>query len=342
MLISIAMDPTCLAPEILSCPEARIGAETLLQGVTENGVLLASDSNQHISLLASAASDLGTQTGQQVQPFIVEIGKNPGRFVAAERSHHSGSARPMDLSQLRRLALELCADIVVCRDVSDVGCLSDLRCRGIEVCTLSNYRSSRTEAKRRKWSRTTQLDQLPDAESAKLVGLTLRYATEIVVVDRFVAREAANAVNAGRISGQLRLFVQGLIYVANCWKEHSPYARFCGPTIHLISIAGGPPSAHGYVNPKSAKKIIRKAVLQLDSNRSIGRLDIYLKADKHPKIAKDRFVSGMGRCFGVQHGIDDIGKLTLPKPRRGPTSLIPDCQYYRDLLTAIKALPPAQ
>ena len=214
MLISIVMDPTCLAPEILSYPEARFGAEMLLQGVTANGVLLASDSNQYISLLASAASNLGTQTGEKVQPFIVEIGKNPGRFVAAKRSRHSGLARPMDLSQLRRLALELCADIVVCRDVNDVGDLSDLRCRGIEVCTLSNYRSSKTEAKRRELFQTTRLDQFPTAQGAKLVGRTLRYATEIVVIDRFVAKAAVNAINAvkaGQIGGQLRHFVQGLI-----------------------------------------------------------------------------------------------------------------------------------
>ena len=342
MLISIVMDPTCLAPEILSCPEALSGAELLLRGVIDNGVLLASDSSQYVSSLASAASNLGTQMGQRVQPFIVEIGKNPGRFVAAERSHHSGPARTMDLSQLKRLALELCADIVVCRDVHDVGCLSDLCRHDVEVCTLSDYGSSNTESRRWDWYNTKRIDNLPPDQSVELAGRTLRYATEIAVVDRYVAQEAARAVKDGQIGERLELFVQALIYVAECWKKHSPYSLFGEPTIHLISIAGGSRKARSYVDPKNVEKIIRKVVLQLDSNRSVGKLQISLKVDNEPRLVKDRFVSGMGRCFGVQHGIDDIGKLTLPKPERGPTSLIPDCQYFRDLLNDIKALPSAQ
>ena len=341
MLISIVMDPTCLAPEILSYPEALSGAETLLRGVIDNGVLLTSDSSQYARSLALAASNLEPKMGQQIQLFITEIAKNPKMFVAAEHSRHSGSTRSMELSQLQQLALALSADIVVCRDVHDVGSLSDLCRYDIEVCTLSDYGSSNTESRRWDWCHAKRIDNLSPGQSGEMIGRTLRYATEIVVVDRYVAEEAVKVVKAGKVSEQLELFARGLIYVANCWKKHSPYAHYCRPTIHLISVVNSFPAARG-VDLKTIKKTIWKAVSQLDSKSSVGKFQVSLKIDKNPRIVKDRFVAGMGRCFGVQHGLDDIGKLASPRSRKGPTSLIPDSQDYRDLLTAITTLPSAQ
>ena len=338
MLISIVMDPACLAPEILSGVESRVGAETILQGVIENGVLLAPDTTQYINLLATAASRLGSQVGQHVQLLLAEIAKNCKMLVAAERSPNSTSGRPMDSSELQRLALALRADAIVCRNVREVRSLAKLRRSGIEICTLSEYRYSRTEAKRKKWLQTTRIDQLPVSQSAMLVGRTIRYATEIIVVDRFFAA----ATKDGRINKRLERFVQGLLYLAMCWKKHSPYTPHSVPSIHLFSVAGHTGASGGYIDPNATEKIIRKAVSRFDSRGNVGNLHMSLKADDDPPIAKDRFVSALGRCFGVQHGIDDIGRLIMPKSRPSPTSFIPDCQDYRDLLTEIKGLPAAR
>ena len=332
MLISIVMDPTCLTPKGISCGAARAGAERLLDGVLRNGVLLAADSRQYVAELASAASGLGARTGQLIQLYIAEIGKRSSMYIATDSSLQIGSFKPPTLARLRDIALALHADIVVCRDPPDTGFVADLRNYGTEVCTLSNYELSKAEARRRGWTQTTRIDHLSAVDSEWLVGRTLRYATEILVCDKYIA----HAAKSGWMTPQLKRFGKSLVYVARCWKKHSPYARFQKPNINILSVAGG------NVNPYTAEKVIRQVVSRLDSNRCIGKVYISLKIDRHPSITSERYLSAMGRCFGVQHGIDDLGNLTLPQSKRRPTSLLPDCQVHRDLLGEIQALRPAQ
>ena len=331
MLISIVMDPMCLSPRVLNCPAARFGAERLLEGVLRNGVLLAADSRQYVADLASAASGLGVRAGQRVQLYITEIGKRSSMYIASDNSLQPVLKKPLQTTQLRDIALALHADILVCRDPPNTEFVSDLRRHGTEVCTLSNYELSRSEARRKDWAQTTRIDRLSVIDSKCLIGRTLRYATDILICDRYIA----NAARDGWMTSQLKRFGKGLIFVARCWREHSPYAQSCKPNIKILSIAGG------NVNPNKAETTIRQVICQLDSNRCIGTVSIILKNDKRPTIANERYISAMGRCFGVQHGIDDLGNLTLPQSKRRPTSLIPDCQVHRDLLTEIQALRPA-
>lgn len=333
------MDPACLAPDILSEGDARFGAETILQGVIENGVLLAPEAGQYIKMLASAASRLGSRTGQLVQLLTAEIAKNCSMFVTgSERSYTSSTVPPMETSDLGRLAEELRADVIVCRDVRDARCLRNFCDTEIEVCTLSEYRYSKTEAKRKKWTQTTRIDILPEEQVVDLVGRIVRYSRDIFVVDKYFASKAKD----GYINKGLRPFVQGLLYVAKSWRKCSPFASILVPTVHLLSVAGGTGASGGYIEPSMTEKTIRKLVQRLDSKRAIGELRVSLKRDKVPPVARDRFLSAMGRCFGIQHGIDDIGKLDVPQIARGPTSLIPDCQDYRTLFTEINSLPSAR
>ena len=188
MLISVVMHPACLKPEILSREEARIGAETILQGVIENGVLLAPDSRHYIDLLISAASKLGLPSGQYVQILVAEIAKNCSMFVTgSKRSHTSSTAPRIETSDLGRLAKELRADVIVCRDDRDVRYLSKLCDIGTEVCTISEYRYSKTETIRKKWLKTTRIDNLSEEQIVDLLGRMVGYSPRFFVVDRFFA-----------------------------------------------------------------------------------------------------------------------------------------------------------
>ena len=337
MVVGIVMDPTCFAPESLATPEAQFGAVQILEGGTNNGVLLAVDSRDYYRDLRNAALRLGTPAGQEVNLWLSEIGKKPDNYIASDRSGIQRFKQSI-VGHLRHLAVELQADIVVCRDAYQVKKLSDLRCKGIEVCTISKYRSSETEAKRKEWCRSTRIDRLPAKESLELVGRMIRYVTEIIVVDRYFGVKAKE----GYVSGGLKRFVRGLVYLANCWKQHSPYAMSKGLTIQVVSVAGAVGAASGYIHPKAAETAIRNAVSRLDTKGNIGTLDISLKADARQALINDRFIAGMGRCFGIQHGIDDLGNLMLSASNRRRTSLTPDCPDHRDLLTEIQALRPAQ
>lgn len=337
MITSLVVDPRCFAPEVLAEPEARIGAERLLHGVLENGILLCTERKHHVTALTSAVAALDSRAGQRLQVLMSEIGKNQKMFVAPERLDGSCDRTPTSLDRIGKLAVTMCSDLVVCRDRSDERHLSRLRRHGIEVCALSDYVSSDTEGRRRDWYRTTRVDNLPDRQSAELIGRLIRYATDILVIDRVFARAAATG-GSGR---QITSFAGGLVYLADCWREFSPYAGSCGLNIHLISIAGSSSAAAGHLEPGSVEAEIRRVVSQVDSANSVRNLVVRLKADRQPPIVKDRFVSVMGRCFGVQHGIDDIGRLAGSWDRRGPTSIIPDCQDYRDLVADIRTLKAA-
>lgn len=331
MLISVVMDPLCLTPEALGCAEARFGAETLLEGVIENGVLVARNRDEYVRTLAAAVGGLGSRTGQCVQGLVTEIVKSPRRFIAGDRCRRLASA------SLRDTAATLRADIVVCRNPEDVRSLSDLRTNGIEVCTLAEYRSSRTEVNRKEWFQELRLDTLATDRRQELVGRALRYATEILVVDRYVA----GAAKEGWVNGRLKRFVRGMVYLAECWGEHSPYAGSGAPTIHLLSVAGGMGASSGFVDPGKADGAIRTAFERVDLRGSVGRLQISLKLDRNPPITNDRFIAGMRRCFGVHHGIDDFGNLSEREFNGRPTSLAPDCQHHRDILAAILDLERA-
>ena len=333
MLISVVMDPTCLSPDILACPEARFGAERLLEGVIDNGFLLVSDRQRYVRNLTAAALKLESKTGQKIQVLVTEISKNSSRFVVEDDRalRTESAAQNIGLSQLHQLAPALSADIVVCRNVRDARRRTDLHRAGIEVCTLADYGSSATEANRKDWSTTTRIDNLPPDECARVVGRVIRYATEIIVVDRYFARSAKD-----EIVGKVRRFARGLIYLVDCWKQHSPYAHSCLPKLQVFSVAGG---TAPYIDPEVARRTMRRAVSELDSNCS---LTIHLKDDQDPSIIAERFISAMGRCFNVQHGIDSLGNLALQNMPNAPTFLAPDCQAHRDLFAEIRALKPSQ
>ena len=341
MLVSIVMDPRCLAPEAMESEGALFGAETLLEGVMENGVLLAADSKAYVRSLASASGDLSSRTGQRLQVLVAEILKAPQRFVAEDRTTSLRKVPREKTSGLGQVAKMLRADVVVCRSAEDVQTLSGLADRGIEVCTMMDYRCSATEALRKQWFQTTRLDDLVPARRQNVIGRALKYATEIVVVDRYVGV----AAKEGRSNARLQRFARGLVYVAECWRKHSPYAEASKgsvPTLHLVSIAGTMGAAGGYVNHALADPAIRAAVQRADRYGSVGKLQLSLKVDSQPPIANDRFIAGMSRCFGVHHGLDDLGKLGFAEDKRRPTSLSPDCQHHRELLAAIRRLDDAQ
>ena len=323
MLFSIVMDAACLAPEYLGQPEAGFGAEKLLDAVITNGVILCADRNEYLREMVVTSSSLPTRSGQRVQLLAAEIAKNPRRFIAEPGPVGRIQGRGVtDVPLLGRLAVELVADIVICRDQEQVGKLVGLAQQGIETCTLSDYTSSQTEAKRRTWTGATRVDNLGTVESEALTGRMVRYATEVIVVDRFFA----SAAKDGRITKRLRKFAQSLVYIADAWVGASPYAHTGGPTIHLISVAGTSGAASGYVDAGVAERTIRDAVQQADRRGNIGTLQIALKKDRVPPIANDRFISCTGRCFGIQHGIDDLANLRFAHERRRPTSFIPDSQ----------------
>jgi hypothetical protein len=95
------------------------------------------------------------------------------------------------------------------------------------------------------------------------------------------------------------------------------------------------------VSPKKAEQAIRAALVAADHLQIVKNIMVDLKKDTTPQVFKDRFLAGFGRCWGISHGMDDIGRLTGPRAKRSPTILAPDSQAYRDILADIMRLRKA-
>ncbi|MBK8915398.1 MAG: hypothetical protein IPM64_12510 [Phycisphaerales bacterium] len=335
MLISVVVDPVCLSPQELGTPEASSGAECILEAATENAVIIAPAIDQFVGELIDDVARLDSGTGQLIQLGAAELAKSPARIVIAppaELFRASGQQ-----GELRELARIMRADALVLRRDLDLADHADLVRLGIEVCHIDQYRLSQTERRRRLWRSGQRLDTLPAAEAKELLGRVIKYAAEVVLLDKMFARAGKD----GTPNGRLRRFVRGVVHIANQWRAFSPYAQRVAPAFTIVSSAGSCGASAGFVDPARAEAAIRAAIAQEDRSHLVRNLSIELRQDDDPGVFNDRFVPACGRCFSIGHGLDDIGNLIDPKAKKRPTTLAPDCQAYRDICADIRVLPKA-
>ena len=335
MLVSIAVDPRCFRREELTAPEAMAGAARILEAVRENAILIAREIDPFVRALIDSVMEIDVRQGEELQLLVAEIAKSRNRFIRAPQAlgRVAPSAR---IDELLSVAVDMRADALIV-SVSDAG-MAAAAGKGIEVCTVSQYRKSRIEERRRAWLRAQRLDKLSAAESGELIGRAVMYLEEIFIVDKMIARNAKD----GYVTAKLRTFARGVVHVVEQWRRWSPHATRCEPSIVVLSAAGAAAAAAGYVDPEKAEEAIRQAVKEADKSRIVGNLIIDLRQDRAPGIFNDRFLAGPDRCWGVGHGFDDIANLASSNTKRRPTIIAPDCQAYRDTLGEIRSLPKAR
>lgn len=328
MLVSAVVDPRCFGPDSLKGPFELLAAELLLRGVAaENVVLLSADPSEFLRALIDQVSQLQSPKAQQLRLYVEEIGKNKKRCIASPAN--KGTA-----STAAQVACDLRADLVVCSDADE---LSEIAARvgaSVECCTLPDVLESATDKRRRSWLTAHSLHDMEDAVAAEIVGRTVRYAHEIAVADKVIGMKAVKPGQA------MSRFVQGIKYVVDQWRAWSPYSSR-GLTLRVISVAGGSRAAHGYLEPTRVREAILAALDAGGVLRSVRQLEVELKQESDPPVFRDRFLNCARRCWQVDHGFDDIGKLCGRRNERSPTRLSPDCQAYRDHFQAIRYLKDA-
>src|SRR5262249_23043777 len=135
----------------------------------------------------------------------------------------------------------------------------------------------------------------------------------------------------GYVTGQLRRFARGILYVARQWRVYSPFAGASRSHVRVLSAAGVCGARGGFVDVAKAEAAIRSALAEVDVAHEIATVDVDLRQDSVPGVFSDRFVAGAGRCWCIGHGIDDLGTLDTPGARSRPTTIAQDCQTYRDI-----------
>lgn len=340
MLVSAVVDPECFGPATLSGRHERLLAELLLRGVVEENIVLLSSSPTDLATrIANETSKLDGPSARRLQAYAVEICKNKKRCIV---SIHFDNAPDLEPSQvgLWQVAKALRADLIVCCNDDALHRLRQIgqhEGTSVECCTLAGITDTLIENRRRGWLVSQPLDQLEDPLAAELVGRAVRYATEITIADKMIGPKTCDY----RSRGSLRRFVRGIVYVAERWRDSSPFSGNDSPLIRIVTEGGGSRAGHGAIDPAQAEQAIKATIQSEDVHQAIKRLEIELKQESDPPVFRDRFIQAARRCWQVTHGLDDIGKLALPRNQRSPTNLMPDCQTFRDNLAIIRRLPSA-
>jgi hypothetical protein len=245
---------------------------------------------------------------------------------------------------LRESAINLGADLVICKDESDLDEFADLMDRGIEVCTLRGYTNSEIEKKRKKWTTSKRLDTL-DAECAKdIVGSAIKYEKEVFILDYTIGLTAgaasnnANTDDADRFMSYLHADARGVMYFVEQWCAYSPYAGELKLKVNVVT-AGRRVNTNDYCAPATMTTWIQQAIFDVDASERIGDLRISIKLKSREFL--DRFMFSGRRCWGLRHGIDAFGKLGDDPRRRVPAHIDPHSEDNADLVRQILRLPNA-
>lgn len=328
MLVTLGVSPDCFGPTAVTQVEERYAAERVLEALLQNALVLTMRSD-FAAAVSGRVSDLPLKLGQQLRirsAEFLKVGKQTVRAIPMPRE-------VIGVVGSLVAAAKAGADAVICASASEVMYVrAALGASPTEVCTLAEYPESRTEALRQTFRETVELHTLACAKCRSVFARALSAGERIVVADKMLGRAGKD----GYITTPLERFARGVVFLAECARD----AGSAAPEIDVVTLAGNVPGT-GYVDPAKAERAIRGAIGRVDPSGDVSRLSVTLKADTDPAIFRDRLFACGGRCWGIRHGVDDLGHLKLEPAKRSPTYLDPDTVANRRLLSSIQNLNTA-
>lgn len=329
MLVAVTVNTSCFGTAGITSVEERYAAETLLEALRHNAIVLTAETDFPGVLLANVAA-LPVKLGQQLSIQAAEFKK------IAQRSVRIGSPNPGATSiQELVVAARRGADAVICCSVQEASAVrAALGAGPVEICVLVDYPHTRTEALRRSFLEAVELHTLATADCDSIISRAVCGGGKLIIADRMLG----SAAKDGIVTGKLEKFARGVVYVAK--NAVGPYAP-AKVDLEVISVGGGTGARSGFVDPAKARSAISKAIQGIPSSKVIANLQITLKVEDDPPVFQDRLLACGGRCWGIRHGIDSIGALALPPNKRSPTYIDPDSLANRRLLSTILNLKNA-
>lgn len=336
MIVRIALTPEIFGATGIKTVEDRIGAEAILKAALANGIIVtAFDAFVHLAV--QQISSLPLALRQSIAILFTEVSKQQKRNIA----HVAVEEVPSAAKSLINAARTGKADVVVGTDIAAIASVLQSGNQHFETVPLDQYIASQTERRREAWTQSQQVDQLAANACSSLFHRILLDAEQIIVADKMfgVAAKAALAYDDAHHRRTLDYFSRGALYLAEHWTGITDDIITNGPKVNIVTVGGDMGAKGGYGRPEDLCKQIHDSIRRVDHRHVIRQLTVTIKQDGSPPIFKDRFVWAAQRCWGIRHGLDDIGKLAGPATRRSPTAIDPDCPANRSMFDAIRALP---
>ncbi|WP_415355704.1 hypothetical protein [Halioglobus sp. Uisw_031] len=270
---------------------------------------------------------LGPKLGQQLLIQGVDLSNRTESVVEI------GYQLPGEgVDRLRHIAHHLSADIVVCANEGDVEQLEDLVNEGVEVCQLDSYLESVAEQDRDNWRSPQRLDDQPKEEVLNVLARLVKYAPELIVIDRMVAKWANEKPEPTR---RLKEWAYGIVMLMELWNQHSPKAGKLDAKLVILTEGGSPGGRGGAINAQRVVKNLKKALGQADRKNILDDIVVDLRRDSIPSVLQDRWIRSGLRCWQVSHETEALADVEKPIGSRKILMINPDSSGGRGIVDQV-------
>jgi hypothetical protein len=336
MLVSIALAPGVLNPPAAHSPAQLRALASVLRAVAQNGIVVSPDLVQFKSELLGAAAAATGPVAQRFTPLAEDLAKNLHRYAISREGAPSINDAFAQCAETARWGH--CDAVVVLNEADRQRC-ADVGLRLDRTVLLEEFADSTIDHTRSGWLSSQRLDKLALPDSISIVGRALRFSKSVVVADKMIGVSMKHGKDtpfhrAERVAQHLA----GLLFLVKAWKQASPLAQQASLDAEVVTVAGGSGARGGFIDPTILRTAINTAAANLGLYREVGKLRITVKSDGEPPVFNYRLMSCGGRVWGLQHGLDDFGRLVKETDRR-PTILDPSSDALDSVFREIRALP---
>jgi hypothetical protein len=339
MLFSIALAPGIVTPPAAHPPHVVQSISAVLHAVTQNGILVCPSLQalrDNLIRLATVAVGPGAQ---RLQLLATDVAKDIDRYCISPAMLHGGGREINPYhSCVEASNWGGCDAVLASSNVEKQQCI-DAGAPPERVVLLDEFAGSAVDAARLRWLAAQRLDNLRESDAVEMVARVVHFADRLVVADKMIGVSAKDG------GSHLITHLRGVMYVIDAWARHSPYG---GGTVDLeiVTVARGTGARAGFIDPSAARAAITAGMRQLDTSRRIRELVVTLKQDSAPQVFNDRLLASKSRVWGIHHGFDDLGRLSVgnhrrSRPGRRPTRIEPASEALASTLREILALRDA-
>lgn len=298
MLFSIGVAPEILRIRGELTPSRLASMTMLLHAVAQSGVIAHHDGILFGRQLAEMAHGISGPRARQLKLFATEIAKSPLGYTACPPGFRCDGNQNRSCVSCAKWAR---ADAILVLDAKERQVIASCGASPSSILELDEYAASELAVERLRLIGAHRLDTLPASKAMALVGGALRFSRKIIVADKMVGIATK--------SGDVSKFLKGIAYIVDAWAAHSPYAGDGVLAIELLTVAGDTGGRAGFVSRAEAVAAIRDEWNRTPRACREKAFDIILKQDSAPQIFNDRLICDGERVWGLQHGLDDLGRL---------------------------------